>query len=134
MRLDQLLSARVAAAVRELGTTGPEIAGREHGAIPLWADMGGAVLLRPDGTVLEFEWDDPSEHDPRKVDHPTWPVALVTGAERYPWLASVLLPIRPSNAVECPDCEGKGRRIYDGPNRRGTVYCATCNALGWRAV
>jgi hypothetical protein len=134
MRLLPDVSARVAAAVKQLGTeTWPDRAGREHGAIPLWADIGGAILLRPDGTVLELEWDQPSEHAPRELDAPSWRVALVTGAERYPWLAA-LLPQRPANAETCPDCEGKGRRDYNDPETRGRVYCASCDGLGWRAV
>ena len=134
MRVQPEISARIAAAVQQLGSeTWPDQAGLEHGAIPLWADIGGAILLRPDGTVLELEWDQPSERVPRELEAPSWSLALVAGAERYPWLAD-LLPQRPTDATSCPDCEGKGRRRYNEPQPGGLIYCATCDGLGWRAV
>ena len=130
MNLPRDIAVRVANTVAALAdTTLPESAGRQHSAIPLYADLGGAILLRADGIFLELEWDQPSEEKPREVDRPSWPVALVAGAERYPWLAP-LLPERPADAANCPACSGAGRIALNGAST-GSIYCGTCNGLGW---
>src|SRR5512138_1434937 len=101
MYLPSDIAARVASTVAALDeTTHLEWIGQQHSAIPLFADLGGAILLRADGTFLELEWDEPSEQTPRELDTPSWPVALVAGSERYPWLVP-LLPLRPADAVTC---------------------------------
>ena len=134
MRIPSDVASRLRAAIETLGEdTLPDRLGRAHGALPLWADLGGAILLRPDGMFLELEWDQPSEQQPREVDEPSWSVALVAGAERYPWLAG-LLPSRPEGAIDCSDCHGEGHLRFDTSETRGTVYCGTCDGLGWRAA
>ena len=54
-------------------------------------------------------------------------LAIVAGAERYPWLMA-LLPSRPVGAVACGNCGGGG---LIGPvtvaNRR------SCGGLGWQS-
>jgi len=57
--------------------------------------------------------------------------ALVAGTELHVWLVE-LLPQRPPDAVNCGDCSGKST-IFFGDEPRGSVYCRTCNALGWSA-
>jgi len=57
MQLSVDLSVRIRDAITRLGDTVPDRVGRQHNAIPLWADLGGAILLRADGTFLELEWE-----------------------------------------------------------------------------
>jgi hypothetical protein len=104
--------------------------GHRHSAIPLYADIGGAVLLRSDGVFLELEWDQETEHHPRECSDLTSTVPLVAGAERYPWLKG-LLPVRPSDARPCTSCQGLGRIVLT--NGSGRILCGVCGALGWKA-
>jgi hypothetical protein len=136
MRLPDDIAAKISSAIVFLAgeNTLPARMGREHGAIPLLADLGGATLLRPDGTFLEVAWDQETERNPLQTAAPRSTADLVAGAERYPWLKA-LLPTRPTGAMPCRDCGGAGR-IFVGVTGigGGHVYCGTCGALGWIAV
>ena len=80
---------------------------RTTGALPVYADMGAALLLRPDGEILAFPWD--SLGTPAPESDPVWRlIAVVVGAETYPELQP-LLPVRPSGSPGCPWCAGRGR-------------------------
>ena len=130
MHLPPHIAARVRTAVESLDDqTLPGRVGREFGALPLFADIGGAILLRPDGALLELEWDQPSEQAPREVTDPQANIGLVVGAENYPWLAE-LLPPRPLSAQPCSQCGGRGRIAIAG---QSAVYCGVCGARGWIA-
>lgn len=82
---DTPLPAMIRSAIEQLGDAVPGAdEGRAHGALPLYADMGGVILLRPDLTLIEVRWDEPAiarDPDPRFRE-----VALTTGVARYPWL------------------------------------------------
>jgi hypothetical protein len=133
MRLPAAIAEQISIAVSELDPTGslPDRTGHAHAAIPLLADIGGAVLLRSDGTVLELEWDHVTEQRPRHLEEMASTVPLVAGTERYPWLG-VLLPPRPTDARTCPSCLGVGRFTPAGGS--GRIFCGPCGALGWVAV
>jgi len=107
----------------------PDITGKRLHALPLYADLGGAILLRADGQFLELQRDQPSELHPIEGDEPSWKVALVAGAERYPWLAE-LLPARPATAVTCEVCGGTGKFSHAGSST-GYFFCGRCDGLGW---
>jgi hypothetical protein len=101
---------------------------RVSGALPVYSDMGGTLLLRPDGEILFLE--DASEDDePQFETDEGWRItAIVVGAERYPELRP-LLPIRPAVAEACGACDGQGR-IRVAEISRGFL-CGTCRGLGW---
>jgi hypothetical protein len=132
MRLPETIAEQISIAVSQLDPEGnlPDRAGRAHAAIPLLADLGGAVLLRSDGTILELEWDQATEQQPRERAELASMVPLVAGAERYPWLGA-LLPPRPAEANNCPSCLGAGKIIPAGGG--GGFFCGLCNAMGWIA-
>src|SRR6478736_3430127 len=60
---------------------------RAFDALPLWADMGGIILLKPSGEIVGVDWESPgvvaavvhASHDYLLLH-----AALVTGARRYP--------------------------------------------------
>jgi hypothetical protein len=99
--------------------------GVRHGALPLAGTIGEVWLLRSDGSFWRSDADSGLKLEPLPDELHT--IALVAGAELFPWLRE-LLPSRPANAVTCGSCEGRGRI---GPD--GLVFCRTCDALGWRA-
>jgi hypothetical protein len=95
---------------------------RRHGAIALMGTIGAIWMLRPDGTLWDADSD--SGKPLTRLPDGSWTLAVVWGAERFPWLAE-LLPPRPQDAVSCSDCAGRGR-VGSTP-----VLCPTCEGLGW---
>lgn len=98
--------------------------------LPLAADMGGCVAIRPDGTLVSHAWDtDDVYEETRELLRVA---ALVQGARRYPELAP-LVPVRTADAITCPHCDGTGvpnevRAMGDdAPNN---IVCR-CAGLGW---
>jgi hypothetical protein len=93
-------------------------------ALPLVLDMGGCFAIRPNGDVVSFAWDTPSdvriEEDPRIRN-----MAIFQGSEKYPTLQP-LIPLRPADAPECPQCRGTGKLPEAIPN----LICY-CGGLGW---
>jgi hypothetical protein len=111
----------------------PANAARKHGAIALIAlmgDIGGAWLLRPDGSLWEIQWDSEEAPTPLPADRRT--LALAAGASRYPWL-SALLPAAPADAVPCKLCRGEGRIRPSADRSLFGFLCSECQALGWTA-
>src|SRR3954469_6703445 len=77
-----------------------------YGGISLMGTIGATWLLRPDGTFWDVDDDSGKPLQPLPAElHVT---ALVAGTERHHWL-NELLPVRPSNAVDCGPCNGRGR-------------------------
>ena len=101
-------------------THSPSDVSRDGTAIRLYADIGGTIFIRPDGSLIsesEFPTDDKWQLDSR------WrTVALVVGARTHPELRE-LLPTRPASAADCLMCSGSG--IWNG------LVCGACFGLGW---
>lgn len=105
---------------------------RGLGALPLYVDIGGALLLRPDGTLLEVHsnqsWAD--EVESRVLDGPRdLMLARVAAAHAWPALAS-LAPERPPGAVDCSTCDGTGRLALGDLK----AYCRDCGGAGWASA
>jgi hypothetical protein len=92
--------------------------------LPVYTDMGGALLLDTDGTVRCYEWD--TLRTTEITDDRQIVLAIVAAAQEYPDLID-LLPRRPPLATSCSDCSGTGK-LFDGK-----IYCGTCHGLGWVA-
>ena len=88
-------------------------------AVRVYADMGGTIFLRPDGTLV----GEKESGEPMPVDDNWRTVALVVGARTHPELRE-LLPVRPGDAVPCNACAGTGL-IH-------SVTCGACLGLGWK--
>ena len=101
--------------------------------LPLYADMGGGVAIRADGELIGFVWDEP-ESIQRETDPHLIFLALVTGSERYPELAS-LSPQRTPNDRDCPSCGGTGRLLDLEAHGVDTTHIRCyCGGTGWLPV
>lgn len=110
---------------RPEGPVPPDLVRRLE-ALPVYADMGGVLLLTPDGRVLRLPHE-PADAPAVEAD-PQWSlVALVRAAEAYPELA-VLLPVRDAASEECAECGGSGRLDVGATQ----FLCGACQGLGWR--
>lgn len=91
------------------------------GALPVYGDIGGDLVIRDDGEILRF---DPENAVTVREDDLRWRlVALSFAAERFPELAA-LRPVRSAESRVCSVCRGTGR--FEGRAR-----CGTCLGLGW---
>jgi hypothetical protein len=98
----------------------------KYHALPLIGTIGEVWLLRADGSLWRADSDAGLTLEPLPESLHTF--ALVAGMERYEWLVG-LLPLRPTNAVDCTVCQRRGRL---GPDN--ARFCPACNGLGWRPV
>jgi hypothetical protein len=104
---------------------------RVSGALPVYSDMGGTLLLRPDGEILSLG-SDSEDGEPQVETDFGWRItAVVVGAEQYPELRP-LLPIRPSGTEDCKACAGVGRVRIGGTDRH--ILCGRRHGLGWLAA
>jgi uncharacterized protein (TIGR02996 family) len=101
---------------------------RRHDALPIYADMGGVMLLTPDGEVLGIGHDD--ERPQPEIDQGWRLIGLASAAEFFPELRP-LLPPRPCTAMPCPQCEGNGVKRYPVEVGRGISTCGKCWGMGW---
>lgn len=100
-------------------------------ALPVYLDMGGALLLRPDGQILSVHADQKwcADSEWEVVTDARWrTVALITASERFSNLA-FLRPQRPATAVDCPACQATGHVYYETLKRE--FWCNECQSLGW---
>jgi hypothetical protein len=130
MSLPSHVSALIERLIEECLRSSTELAGktaRAHRVLPVYADMGGSLFLKPNGEV--WSQDSESANSVLKLEEsPHWClVARLAAAERFPELAD-LVPIRPAGAADCSDCDGRGRVLND------LVRCGVCYGLGWSEV
>jgi hypothetical protein len=104
---------------------------RVSNALPVYSDLGGTLLLRPDGEILFLDSGSGDDEPQIETDFGWRITAVVVGAEEYPELRP-LLPIRPSGTEDCEACAGLGRvRIGETDVR---ILCGRCHGLGWLAA
>ena len=90
------------------------------GGVPVHTDLGGILLVAPDGQVLHY---DPESGRVQAPGHNWKQLALAKAARRFPELEE-LRPRKPDGAAECRACEGSGV-LQEG------VDCGTCFGAGW---
>jgi hypothetical protein len=90
------------------------------GGLPVYADMGGALAMTPEGLILRY--DDETGDVVEEADERWQQIARISAAERYPDLMQ-LRPVRDEEAKDCSVCGGSGRVLG--------VRCAHCLGLGW---
>lgn len=95
-------------------------AAQATGALPVHADLGGALAVTADGDVIQYDFETGATTTPEE----NWRVlALAKAARRFPELRD-LAPRKPAYAIECPSCAGSG-------TMPGNTDCATCWGNGW---
>jgi len=95
-------------------------------AWPVYGDLGGVLLLAPNGAVY---CRDNNTMEVRPELDPGWrQLAWAAAAEAVPELRP-LLPARPDDAPDCTGCGGVGQ-VQITPNCR--VWCGSCWGQGWR--
>ena len=133
MKVAKELSEQIQAHINEY-LSGPDSHGlsevvRRINALPLYLDIGGALLISPNGKLFEVSSD---ASEPKRVSETAaWGLtALVVGSEKYPELKA-LLPRREATALDCVVCDGTGK-IVGGESVQ--LVCGDCSGLGWRAT
>jgi hypothetical protein len=96
-------------------------AAHRTGGLPVYADLGGVLVLTGDGEILRF---DPETDRVTLVDGEGWRALAFARASRLSSELSHLKPTRPVEAMNCPQCGGAGS-VFDG------VECGKCFGLGW---
>jgi len=104
-------------------------AGSAH-ALPLYLDWTACMALRLDGEVLWIDYDEPYQVQPVE-DERERNLGLFQGSRRDPDLG-FLTPVRPPDAIECPDCRGTGRLTFPEEHQHlaDKIICS-CGGLGW---
>ena len=100
-------------------------------ALPLMFDWTGFMALRPDGQVVWIPYDDePGDVEPVR-DVLVRNIGLFRGTKLHPGLP-ILLPPRPPDAIECPDCKGTGKIILPQmPADLSESLMCYCGGIGW---
>lgn len=95
-------------------------AAQATGALPVHADMGGALVVTAEGDVIQYDFETGATTRPDE----NWKVlGLAKAARRFPELRN-LAPEKPTDAVRCRSCAGAG-------TMPGNTDCATCWGTGW---
>ena len=95
------------------------------GGLPVYCDIGGCLMITPQGVVLEYDWND-GTFAPTKEDH--WrKTAQARAAEEFEELRA--LRDRPAGAQDCKACQGTGK--LGNPLVAKHSRCAECGGLGF---
>ncbi|MEM8532052.1 MAG: hypothetical protein AAGF95_14500 [Chloroflexota bacterium] len=90
--------------------------------------------MRPSGEVLVWSFlDSDDDYDHIRPEPHAWMRHFVIreGAEQFPDLIE-LLPLRPAESNDCPDCWGAGFTLRTHKNAPSSPWpCRPCNSLGW---
>jgi len=108
---------------------------KQYNAVCLWADIGGASYLSFDGKGIYHNFD--ADEIIFLKSQVEMNQLLIYGSEKCPTLKQ-LLPQRPSDALECQSCSGRGfvkkdisKAIY---KREDAISCNVCGGVGWCAT
>jgi len=127
-----LLPAHIVEGIRKVVAITESVGGHidneaaKYGGIAVMGTIGAVWVLRPDGTLWDVDDDFGRPLVPLAQE---WHhAAIVSGAQRYPWLAEVIPPA-PAGASPCPTCNGRGLLPIQGSS--DGVFCPACYARGW---
>lgn len=101
--------------------------------VHLYYGLGPALFLAFDGRIIVDDYCD--ETGTYEVTDPkeAWKaVAIGASVRSIPELRR-LLPERPADASDCPQCKGSGWMWPTEKEPQGSVVCSACGALGWLA-
>jgi hypothetical protein len=118
MSLDKTLSDTITAlieahAAEQMGFDWQHDIAKRFGALAVYGDIGGALMLCPDGSILCAGWDE----EEAKAPLLGWQIiGRAAASYHFPDLVD-LAPSRPERFLLCWRCPGTG--------------CAYCFGLGW---
>jgi hypothetical protein len=100
-------------------------------ALPLFFDWTAFMALRLDGHIAWIPYDDePAEVEVIK-DERLRNLGLFRGTKLHPELP-FLMPSRPPNATDCPDCRGTGKLAFpEVANHLAETVICSCGGIGW---
>jgi hypothetical protein len=100
-------------------------------ALPLFFDWTGFMALRLDGQIAWIPYDDEPGEIELVREELLRNIGLFRGSQLHPDL-SFLMPRKPSDAVDCPDCRGTGEIAFPPglEHLSETVRCY-CGGIGW---
>jgi hypothetical protein len=100
-------------------------------ALPLLFDWTAFMALLPDGQIVWVPYDgEPGDVElvQKERDRNS---GLFRGTRLHPEL-QFLLPTRPSDAIDCPDCRGTGRlKFPQGSQHLADKLVCACGGIGW---
>jgi hypothetical protein len=100
---------------------------RELNALPIYLDFATDYFLRPDGVLIRrIEWKEPGIVKDTKARI----MVINRASEWFPELKE-LLPTRPIDAGDCPDCAGSGWLTHNYLQQDFSIPCPKCISLGW---
>jgi hypothetical protein len=94
-------------------------------ALPLFFDWTAFMALRLDGQVVWVPYDDEPFEIEVLQDERLRNLGLFQGTKLHPDLA-FLIPRRPADAIDCPDCRGTGKLTHLSVR----ILCS-CGGVGW---
>jgi hypothetical protein len=113
------LSRKIAASTDE-GLSAMRDAAARTGGLPVYCDLGGCLIITPEGTVVQLEY---SFDTVSTVTDPSWlRAARVAAAKTHPELEG----LQPGGARICAACAGTGRIRQ----ARG-LRCGVCYGIGF---
>jgi hypothetical protein len=111
--------------------TGFDSEARSLQSLPIFPDLFTSYFLRPDGELFAVDFSEAEPKSEIEKDIRIKITVINMAAEWFPELKD-LLPCRPNDAQDCPDCNGTGRlRFNDYYGQSASVPCPRCMTLGW---
>jgi hypothetical protein len=100
-------------------------------ALPLYFDWSAFMALLPDGHIVWVPYDEePGDIQVVQEEH-VRNIGLFRGAKLHPKL-QFLLPTKPPNAIDCPDCRGTGKLTFPlGSEHLADRIVCFCGGIGW---
>jgi hypothetical protein len=99
--------------------------------LPLFFDWTAFIALRLDGQIVLVPYDDePGEVEVIQKER-VRNLGRFQGTKLHPEL-QFLVPPRPADAIDCPDCRGTGKLPFSKGSEHlaDTVICS-CGGVGW---
>lgn len=100
-------------------------------ALPLLFDWTGFMALRLDGHIVWVPYDNEPGEIELVQEELLRNIGLFRGTQLHPQL-SFLMPRKPLDALDCPDCRGTGKPILPPSYEHlsATLSCS-CGGIGW---
>lgn len=100
----------------------------KYSVLPLSIDWTAFFGLRADGAIVLVPTEEPDEGPTVELEERLVNLAVYQGSLKYPYLSRIV-PRRPTNARDCPHCEGRGK--IELPGFEPNLIVCYCGGLGW---